>query len=169
MMTNTKKELATLAGYTYRRLYDINNGLPEGEKLFVEASDGKYDTALFVQRWVAYNVNNEHESVGKSLDEIKALHEAVKKRKTELEVMRMEGNMIDASEVKRIWADIANSVMQNMLRVPSKAAPMVTMMESTEKIAAIIDKEIRDALNMIAETPVPSYATEDAEQETEEE
>ena len=36
----TKKELATIAGYTYRRLYDIDRDLPEGKKLFVAGEGG---------------------------------------------------------------------------------------------------------------------------------
>ena len=43
----TKKELATIAGYTYRRLHDIDMGLPDGKKLFVKGEGGKYDLALF--------------------------------------------------------------------------------------------------------------------------
>lgn len=53
----TKKELASFAGYTYRRLYDIDMALPEDKKLFVKSENGKYDIALFIQRWVDYNVN----------------------------------------------------------------------------------------------------------------
>ncbi|MBR6224322.1 MAG: hypothetical protein IKR02_01210, partial [Firmicutes bacterium] len=56
----TKKELATIAGYTYRRLYDIDRDQPPDRKLFVESEGGKYDLAVFVQRWVEYNVQNEN-------------------------------------------------------------------------------------------------------------
>lgn len=54
----TKKELAQIAGYTYRRLYDIDLSLPQEKKLFVKGDGGKYDLAVFVQRWVNYNVAN---------------------------------------------------------------------------------------------------------------
>lgn len=50
----TKKELAQIAGYTYRRLYDIDLSLPQEKKLFVKGDGGKYDLAVFVQRWVNY-------------------------------------------------------------------------------------------------------------------
>ena len=156
----TKKELASLAGYTYRRLYDIDMKLPQDGKLFVEGEGGKFDLALFIQRWVAYNVNNEA-GEDKSLDEVKAIHEKVKTRKTELEVAKMEGTMVDIQDVRRLWGNIANVVMQNMIHLPSKVAPMVVAMNNVEMISGIIEREVTDILNRIADTPVPDYAAGD--------
>lgn len=161
----TKKELATIAGYTYRRLHDIDMGLPENGKLFVKGEGGKYDLALFVQRWVQYNVDNETSS-DQTLDEVKAKHEIVKTRKTELEVARLEGKLVDVQEIRRLWGGVANTVMQNMIRLPSKVAPRLVMQKNTEVISGILDEEIRDVLNQIADTPLPEEA---AQEETDEE
>lgn len=158
-MELTKKELATVAGYTYRRLHDIDRDLPKEKKLFVAGEGGKYDLAIFVQRWVAYNVDCEVEAVD-DLDVVKARHEVVKTQKTELEVARMRGQLVDVQDVKRLWGDIANTVMQNLIRLPSKLAPSLKMMDNTEQIAAIIDAEIRGVLNGLADTPLPEYAAE---------
>lgn len=165
----TKKELATLAGYTYRRLFDINQTLPENKKLFVPVDGGqKCDVALFVQRWVAYNVD--HNSVdAEDLSVVKAKHEVIKTKKTELQVERMRGQLIDVQDVKRLWATVANTVMQNMLHLPSKLAPMLLMMDNSEQVAGIIEEEVRGILTNIAETPLPEYAFEDEEEEDEEE
>lgn len=159
----TKKELANIAGYSYRYLYGIDRALPKDEKLFVPGESGKYDLATFVQRWVEYNVSNER-GTNQSLEEVKAVHELVKTRKTELEVARMEGRLVDVQDVQRLWADIANAVMQNMVRLPSKLAPMLTMMESVPVIHSILDREIRDVLIQISETPLPAYAMADTEE-----
>ena len=167
MMGYTKKELATVAGYTYRRLHDIDMGLPEGEKLFVKSEDGKYDLALFVQRWVKYNVGQE-QGTDRTLDEVKADHEIVKMRKTELEVARMEGTLVDVGEIRRLWAGIAGTVTQNMLRLPSSVAPRLTMLKNPDVIAAILDEEIRASLTAIADTPLPS-GVQDAQEEAEDE
>ena len=164
----TKKELATVAGYTYRRLHDIDMSLPEDGKLFVKGEGGKCDLADFVQRWVKYNLDKGTEDE-KSLEEAKTLHEMVKTRKTELEVARLEGRLVDVTDVKKLWADIANAVMQNLIRLPSKIAPQVTMMGSVEKIRTIIDEEIRAVLANIADTPLPVYAADgESEEEAEE-
>lgn len=165
----TKKELATVAGYTYRRLYDIDRDLPKDKKLFVAGEGGKYDLALFVQRWVEYNVNSEACEV-EDLDTVKARHEVVKTQKTELEVARLRGQLIDVQDVKRLWGDIANTVMQNMVHLPSKLAPLLRMQENTEVIADIIGEGIRGVLEEIADTPLPTYAAEtDEESEGDEE
>ena len=163
----TKKELATIAGYTYRRLYDIDRDQPQEKKLFVEGEGGKYDLAIFVQRWVDYNVNNETADVD-DLDTVKARHEVVKTQKTELEVARMRGQLIDVQDVKRLWGDIANTVTQNLLHLPSKLAPMLRMLDNTEVIADMIDKEIRKALEAVADTPLPTYAATEESDESEE-
>lgn len=164
----TKKDLASLTGYTYRRIYDIDRDLPPEKKLFVEGEGGKYILALFVQRWVDYKVNRETEDI-EDLDVVKARHEAVKIEKTELEVARMRGALIDVQDVKRLWGDIANTVMQNMIHLASKIAPMLRMMDNTEVIANIIDTEVRKTLTDIANTPLPSYAADESETEESEE
>lgn len=164
----TKKELATIAGYTYRRLHDIDMGLPENGKLFVKGEGGKYDLALFVQRWVQYNVDNETSS-DQTLDEVKAKHEIVKTRKTELEVARLEGKLVDVQEIRRLWGGVANTVMQNMIRLPSKVAPRLVMQKNTEVISGILGEEIRDVLNQIADTPLPEEAAQEETDEAESE
>lgn len=153
----TKKELATIAGYTYRRLHDIDMSLPEGGKLFVKGEGGKYDLALFVQRWVKYNVDNESETE-RSLDDAKMRHELVKTRKTELEVAKLEGRLVDVYEIRRLWGSVANTVMQNMIRLPSKVAPRLIMVGNVDLISGILDEEIRTVLNGIADTPLPEQA-----------
>ncbi|NLV58698.1 MAG: hypothetical protein GXY67_07990 [Clostridiales bacterium] len=163
----TKKELATVAGYTYRRLYDIDRDLPKEQKLFVEGEGGKYDLALFVQRWVAYCVDSQS-GTDMDLDEVKAKHEQVKMAKSEIELARMRGEVVAVADVKRVWADIAHAVTQNMMLLPSKVAPVVVGMKSTMLISGVIEEAVREVLNLIADTPLPSQwmgASEDEESE----
>lgn len=166
----TKKELSTIAGYTYRRLHDIDMGLPDGGKLFVKGESGKYDLALFVQRWVQYNVDNESEG-DQSLDDAKTRHEIIKTRKTELEVARLEGRLVDVYAIRKLWGSVASTVMQTMLRLPSKIAPRLVMQSNVDVVSSIIDDEIRTALQNIAETPLPDdiAAEEDGDAEDDEE
>jgi len=169
----TKKELATVAGYTYRRLYDIDRDLPEGKKLFVPGEGGKYDLAIFVQHWVEYNVNNELDDI-EDLDVVKAKHEVIKTQKTELEVAKMRGQLVDVQDIKQLWGDIANTVMQNMIHLPQKLAPILRMQDNAEVISGIIDTEIRKILDEVGTARLPDYAEEnevnggegDAEQES---
>lgn len=169
-MDMTKEQLAELAGITYRQLYNINKKLvqeDENKALFVKGETAKKcDLAIFVQRWVSYNVERASASAD-DLDAVKAQHEGVKMRKTQLEVDRMEGTLVDVQEVRRMWGDIANTIMQGMIHLPSTLAPMVRGMENVEVIGNVIDTEIRKVLEGLAETPLPSYLLlrEDDEEE----
>jgi len=118
-----------------------------------------------VQRWVEYNVEKNSVDAG-DLDAVKAAHESVKMRKTQLEVDRMEGMLVDVQEVRRLWGDIANTIMQGMLHLPSTLAPMVRGMENVEVIGSVIDAEIRKVLEELADAPLPQYLMlQDAEEE----
>lgn len=153
----TKKELASLAGYTYRRLYDIDRLLPEDKKLFVKAVDEKgnkaerYDAATFVQRWVDYRVG-EDGGTNKDLDRVRTEHEKIKTRKTELEVAKMEGTVVPIDQVRAEWARIAHTAMQAMMTLPGKLAPRLIEMENAEAIGGIIEQEVRAALTALSET-----------------
>ena len=160
----SKKELAEAAGYTYRQLYNIDQSLPEDKKLFVHASDGKYDLQTFVKRWVDFNVARESVDA-EDLDQVRARHEIIKTQKTELEVARLRGQLIDVNDVKRLWAEVANAVVQNFLHLPNKIAPLLVMMDNAEMIAGIIDEEVRRVLENVAETPLPGFVSEDSEED----
>ena len=162
----TKKDLATVAGYSYRQLYNIDNGLPDDKKLFVASKDGKYDLPMFVQRWVEYNIATNSDAP-EDLDTVKARHEEIKLQKTSLEVEQMRGQLIDVQDVRKLWGDIANTIMQALLHLPSTLAPMVQGLNSVEVINGIIDAEIRRILNGLAETPLPDYAADKEDEESE--
>ena len=161
----TKKELASVAGYTYRRLYDIDRELPSDKKLFIESEGGKYDLALFVQHWLEYTLRKEN-SESDDLKAIKAKHEVVKTQKTELEVEKLRGQLIAVEDVRRLWGDVISAATQNMIHLPSRVAPLLIMQDNTEIISEIIDEEVRRILKDITEAPVPDYAKESEEAET---
>lgn len=160
----TKKELASVAGYTYRRLYDIDRELSKEKKLFVESEGekGKYDLALFVQHWLEYNLQKEKDEYN-DLKAIKARHEVVKTQKTELEVEKLRMQLISVDDVRQLWGDVITTVTKNMIHLSSRVAPLLIMQGNTEVISEIIDEEVRRILSDITEAPVPDYAKEDEE------
>lgn len=50
---------------------------------------------------------------------------------------------MDVQDVRHLWGDLANMVMQNLIHMPSKVAPLLLMMNSVEQIANIIDEHVR--------------------------
>lgn len=163
----TKKELAQIAGYTYRRIYDIDKSLPESEKLFVQQENGdKYSLPLFVQRWVKYNAEKLDDG-DFTLEEAKTVHEKIKTRKTELQVAIMEGLLVDVNTIRRLWGDVAHNAMSNLLKVPDKISGMLIMVNDQKMIEGIITQAIRDALDELAETPIPQADDKDEEESEE--
>lgn len=152
-----QKELAELVGKTDRMIRMIDRDRPEDSKLCVKAEGGKYDAAVFVQRWVDMMVDKATADM-QDLDAVKARHEIVKTEKTELEVAKMRGDLVSVQDVKRLWGDISSTIMQGMLRLPSTLAPMLQGIESIETLTMLIDGEIRNVLNGLADTPLPEYA-----------
>ncbi len=152
----TKKELANIAGYSYQRIHMIDQTLPANEKLFVrsEANEKKFDLALFVQRWAAYNrKDSQEESV--ELSEVKAKHEKVKMEKTKLEVARMRGEYVSIAELAPLWSNMAATVAERFNHLATKLAPGLVMIKDADIIEAAIEREVRDALGPLATMPVP--------------
>lgn len=150
----TKKELAEVAGYSYRRLHDINTELPKDKKLFVKCEGGKFDLAIFVQRWIAYRMDAVEEE-SEELSKVKAQHEKVKKEKTEIEVARMRSEYVPMVDVARTWENVAAIVANRLITLPEKLAPSLVMIDNPDTAEAIIEREVRDMMNMIANTPLP--------------
>lgn len=166
----TKKELAEISGYTYRWLHNIDKGLPKEEKLFVAGEDGKYDLATFVQRWAAYHASGRSAADGKlTLEEAKTMHEQVKMQKSQMEVARLRGELVDINEVRRLWVGVAKTVSQNLMRLPGALAQQVTGLTDQEIVSGILEKEIREALTEISKTPVPNGEEPGTEDELEDE
>lgn len=74
----------------------------------------------------------------------------------------MRGALVDVQEVKKLWSNVANTVVQNMMRLPSKISAQVYMVDNRDLVSGIIEKEIRDVLNAIADTPLPDDANPNA-------
>lgn len=165
----TKKELASLAGYTYRRLHDIDAALPQNQKLFVksEADEKKFDLALFIQRWVAYNTQITEEE-NEELSAIKARHEAVKMEKTKIEVAKMKGEYVSVNELAPLWSEIAATVNDRLNGLADKLAPSLVMIGDPDIIGAAIEREVRDALSLLSAMPLPEAGEAGATEEAEE-
>jgi transcriptional regulator with XRE-family HTH domain len=152
----SRAELAEAAGVSPQRLGQIDKALPEGQKLFLKTAPGKYDLNTFFRNYIAYRMPEEDEDT--DLDAVKAKHEAVKMQKTQLEVERMEGELIALGEIKRLWGDVANSATQSFLNAAAVLAPLVQGMTDVAMIQDIIDREIRMRLENLSRTPLPAYA-----------
>lgn len=167
----TKKELANFAGYTYRRLYDIDNAMPESEKLFVPTEGGKYDLAMFVQRWTAYCIRKaaKDSESGNDLDSVRAEHEKVKMEKTEIQLALMRNEVVKTVDVQALWVEITSMIRQRFMTLSDRLAPRLVMVADAELVKEIIDRDVRDSLMVLSEdAPLPDAHT-DVDKEDDEE
>lgn len=166
----TKKQLAEAAGYTYRHIHEIDKRMPEDEKLFVPVmGTDKYDLSIFLQRWVDYKISEKGEKAEK-MDSIAMRRENAKADKLEFELDRLRGVYVKLSEVRIAWQSVAGVVRSRFINLPKKLAPALVMIGDPDIIEEAIWREVRDALDLIAQTPLPGQAdeqTEDADEDEE--
>lgn len=135
---------------------------------------GKYDLADCVKKYIEFRISGVKNKGPRSLDSIKADHEVLKMRKTELSIRLIEGKLHRADDVRRFWTSMAAAVKSRLLAIPVKVTPEVAGLEDRAEIQKILSREIADALNEIADynpadfsgnEPIDDEGEEDGETE----
>lgn len=160
--------LAECLDMTERRVQQLAK-----KEITVKVRRGKYDLAASVKNYIDYMTEDGKTSEERKYDDIRAEHEVVKMRKTELTVARMEGKLHRSVDVKRLWTNMAATVKTRLLGIPVKLAPQITGMSDTAKIQELLQQEVTDALNEVSGYDPAAYDEfgdeydEDEESETE--
>lgn len=129
------------------------------DQVLVKVKRGVYDLERSVQGYIEYKLESmEQGQEEKSLDEIRAVHEAWKMRKTQIAVRLMEGKVHRAEDVERLWTQCAAAVRSRLLGIPVKAAPQVAGMEDAGEVQKILQREVAEALNELAVYDPADYA-----------
>jgi hypothetical protein len=71
----------------------------------------------------------------------------------QLEVGRRKGELLDASDVERVWTKALLGTRNRLLQLPGKLAPHMVGLTSPIEAQEIIRKEIYQALTTLAEDP----------------
>ena len=58
----------------------------------------------------------------------------------------MKGDLVPANEVSEAWTALVAAMRARLLSIPTKAAPMVVVIEDQNKAKDIIKKHVNDAL-----------------------
>lgn len=146
--------LAGCLGLTSRRIRELAK-----QGMVVKIRRGAYDLEKSIQAYVDFRVNSlEASAEHKSLEAVKAEHEQLKMRKTELSVRLMEGKLHRAEDVERVMTQCAATVKSRMLAIPVKVSPEIAGIEDPAKIQKILQREVADALNEVAEYDPADYA-----------
>lgn len=144
--------LSKMLGVTKQQIGNlVENGI------VIKAGRGKYDAIQSVANYIN-SMRDREELRNKKPDEIKLEveiqkleHERYKTRKTQLEVMRQEGVLHHADDVKAIWNNIIVAAKSRLLAIGVKVSPQIAGETDSALIKDTIDREVREALHEIKE------------------
>ena len=144
--------LAQMLGITQQQIKNlVDNGV------VVKVGRGKYDAIKSVNNYIN-GMRDREQMRNKKPEEIRVMveaqkleHETVKTRKTQLQVLQMEGSLHHAEDVKAIWNNIIVAAKSRLLAIGVKVSPQVTGETDATVIKDAIDREVREALTEIKE------------------
>lgn len=137
--------LAGLLGLTPRRLNQLAL-----EGIAVRISPGSFDAAKTVQAVIAHaggktagraadlDLNRENARLASERADAQAMKNAVTK-----------GDLLPREDVERTWQDVLRRVRSGVLAVTSRVRHRISTMDAAQ--AAILDRELRDALSALSE------------------
>jgi len=144
--------LAQMLGITQQQIKNlVDNGV------VVKVGRGKYDAIQSVKNYIN-GMRDREQLRNKKPEEIRVMveaqkleHETVKTRKTQLQVLQMEGALHHADDVKAIWNNIIVAAKSRLLSIGVKVSPQVAGETDATVIKDAIDREVREALTEIKE------------------
>lgn len=122
------------------------------EGVFVRVGRGQYDLAASIQGYIEYLLEAGTMVEGK-LD--KTQEEAkwvlARRRKTELELQIMKGELHRAEDVQMVMSDMLGNFRARLLSIPSKVAPQLLGKTEIPVIKNILEEVVREAMNELSD------------------
>ena len=154
----TEVELADMLGVSQRRVRQL-----AVDGVAVKTRAGRYDLKLSVQNYIR-NIKDKDKTSNQGIDKIKAAREAeglmtdrLKKKKIELQERKMENQLHEAEDVKMIWNTMIVAAKSRITSIPTKTAPKLVGLENIKEVESILSREVKEALNEIAEYDVNKF------------
>ncbi|KNF08543.1 hypothetical protein CLPU_6c00290 [Gottschalkia purinilytica] len=149
-VTVASSVLANLLSVTDRRIRDLAQ-----EGIIVRVKKGRYDLAQSIKNYIVHlKANNDIKEVKNDnldLDTERALHEIVKREKTELQVKVMKGELHYAEDVEKVMTDMLANFRSKILGLAPKLAPMLVSRSNLTEVQDIINNECLLALSELAD------------------
>jgi phage terminase Nu1 subunit (DNA packaging protein) len=145
--TCTTRELAHILGVSDRRVQQL---VTMGA--FPRVDRGKYDLPTVVQSYIAFfraqfeNISDEE----LDLRAEKALLTRAQRKKVELELKIMQGELHRSDDVRRVMNDMLGAFRARCLSIPTKAAPRVQG-KDLNAVKDVLKKEIYEALSELTD------------------
>ncbi|GMQ60320.1 hypothetical protein AN1V17_47200 [Vallitalea sediminicola] len=148
-ITVSSAVLQSILGLTDRRVRQLAQ-----EGTVVRVSRGKYSLVSSVQNYVTYiKTTKETAETPKKLDyeDERALHERIKREKSELTLKLMKGELHKTEDVERVMNDMLANFRSKVLAIPSKVAPRLIYKDDVNNIQDTIEIEVVEALQELSE------------------
>lgn len=157
----TEAELAEYLGLSTRRIRQLFK-----EGIVIKSQRGKYDLKSSVNKYI--NTLREREkSKDDNLEKLKIskeaemlMHERLRKRKTELQVLQMEKKMHSSEDVEHFWNAMVMSAKSRITAIPVKVAPVLVGLEDRKEIQSILKREVSEALSELANYDIDQFESE---------
>lgn len=153
--------LGDLIGVGDRRIRQLAE-----EGVILRISKGRYDLAQSVKNFIKYlrvqeglteTPRNEQEQ----MEHEKMLHERAKREIAELKLAAMRGEMHRAEDIEKVMTDQYSAFRSKLLNIPSKVAAPVAIITEKSQAKALVEAEILEALEELAEyNPEDFYSEE---------
>jgi len=141
--TFPRDTIAAVIGVTPRHIGNlIKEGMPT-------VGRGKYDLAACVQWYIDYRVRLA--SPATKFDNARLRKMVADAKKREIEVKKLEGDLIPADKVAEAWTTILGAVRAKLLSIPTKMAPLVLAADDLAEAQEIIKGQIYEVLNELSQ------------------
>jgi len=139
--------IAKILGLTPRRVQQLAN-----EGVVRRTGRDSYDLVASVQGYIQYwedRAKGRH--VTSELDEEKLLKARLDRRKKELEVQEMEGQLIRVEHFEQVLSESLSSLRRNLRNLPGAVATLLVGLEDPRDVQEVLPSSIDDALRSIVE------------------
>ena len=150
--------LSQMFGVSERQIYNqIDSGVA------VKVGANKFDCVQSVANYIAKMREEEEqrkqnpEKIKSATEAIKLKHESLKSRKTELQVLQMEGKLHYEEDVKTLWDNSIVAAKSKLSSIGVKLAPQLKGEVDEALIQEYIDREVYEALKELSNYDASAY------------
>lgn len=154
----TETELADILGLSDRRIRVLAK-----DGIIYKTKPARYDLKKSVKGYIDF-IRDTKKEEKQGVEKIKLareaeglMHDKLKKRKTELQILQMEKELLYTKDVISMWTDFATMVKSKLLNIPTKLAPQLVGLEDATVIKKTIGAEVTEALNEIADFDINKF------------
>ncbi len=140
----TAQVIGQIIGVTDRRVRQLAD-----EGVIPKLKNGSYDLVPTINSYIRnIKIGNEADadSSKSNYDQERYLHEKAKRKKAELILGEMKGQLHDSETVEEVMTSMLSNLRSKLLAIPSKTAPLLIGIDDIPEIQEILDIKIYESL-----------------------